>query len=54
MNKKVSKIEFLVSAIVHDHGGSTGKGCHMDGGSSGRRASETPAAVVAVKAAGQQ
>jgi hypothetical protein len=25
LNKKVSKIDLLVSAIVHDHGGSTGK-----------------------------
>ncbi len=51
MNKIMSKIDLLVSAIVNDHGGSTGKGCHIDGG---RGASETPTTVVAAKAVGRQ
>ncbi len=54
LNKILSKIDLLISAIVHNRGGSTGKSCNIDDRSSGRMVSETPAAVVAAKAAGQQ
>ncbi len=51
LNKIMSKIDLLVSAIVHDRGGSTGKWCQIDGG---RGVSETPMTVVVAQAVGQQ
>jgi hypothetical protein len=53
-NKILTKIDLLISAIVHDHNGFTMKGCHINGRNSSCWALETPAAVVAAKAEGQQ
>jgi hypothetical protein len=44
-------LPFFFAAVVHDHGGSTRKWYHKDGGSSGLGALETPAAVVMEKVA---